>query len=111
MEPSGNNAFLLKHVPYSTEIITFIIKLIEDSTTSLRACLPKDQEIGEPEGFLKHEPAFVWIALHCFPHVVASGADHSQRAWELAVALEEYIAAYDKGCSLVDILDFGLVIK
>lgn len=111
MEPAGNQAFLLKYVPDSTDIITFIIKLIEDSTSSLRASMPKDGEIAKSEGFFKHEPALVWMALHCFPHVVASGADHSERAWELAVALEEYVSAYEKGCFLVDIFHFYFVVK
>lgn len=111
MEPSGNNVFLLKHVPDSTEIITFIIKLIEDSITSLRVSLSKDKDIPKSQRFLRHKHAFVWMALHCFPHVVASGADHSERAWELAVALEDYMTAYDKGCSLVYILKFCLMIK
>ena len=111
MEPTGNHGFLLEHVPDSTEIITFIIKLVEDSTTSLSAYLSKDKEAPKSESFLKHEPSLVWMALQCFPYVVATGADHSERAWELAVALEDYITAYDKGSSLVDTLDFCLVVK
>ncbi|KAG0630923.1 hypothetical protein M758_1G214100 [Ceratodon purpureus] len=96
MEPSGNHAFLLKHVPKSTEIITFIIKLVDDSTTLLRECLSKDKT-AKSQSFLNHETALVWMAMQCFPHVVAPGADHSQRAWEFAVALEDYIAAFNKG--------------
>jgi hypothetical protein len=42
---------------------------------------------------------------------VTSGADHSERAWEFAVALEDCIAAYDKGSPLVHTLDFCLVCK
>lgn len=104
MDPSGTNAFLLKHVPDSSEIITFIVKLIDESTAGLRASLRKDKETSKSESFSKHEPAVLWMALHCFPHVVSSDADQSGRAWELAVALEEHILAYDKGCFLFDIL-------
>jgi hypothetical protein len=111
MDPSGNHTFLLKHVSDSTEIITFIINLVEDSTTSLMDYLSKDKEVAKSEGFLKHEPALVWMALHCFPYVVTSGADHSERAWEFAVALEDCLAAHDKGSPLVDTLDFCLGFK
>lgn len=111
MDPSGTNAFLPKHVPDSSEIITFIVELIDESTAGLRASLRKDKEIAKSESFSKHEPAVLWMALHCFPHVVSSDADQSGRAWELAVALEEYILAYDKGCFLFDVLDFALVGK
>lgn len=112
MDPSGTNAFLLKHVPDSSEIITFIVELIDESTAGLRASLRKDKEIAKSESFSKHDPAALWMALHCFPHVVSSEVDQSgERAWELAVALEEYVLAFDKGCLLFDILDFALVVK
>ena len=97
-------------MPKSTEITGFIINLVDDSTTSLRGCLSKDKT-AKPQSFLNHETAGVWMAMQCFPHVVAPGADHSQRAWEFAVALEDYIAAFNKGSSLVDILGFCRVVK
>lgn len=97
MDPSGNHPFLLTHLPDSTNLINFVTRLIEDSIASLRASLPNGRKISKFEDFLKLEPALMWVALNCFPYIVGSGDDHLGRAWEFAVAIEDYITAFDKG--------------
>ena len=105
MEPSGT--FLLKHVADSSKIIAFIMNVVKESTSSLKGVSSK-KGATKSHGFFKHEPALVWMALQCFPHAVEFGADHSELAWKLAVALEDYIAAFDEGSPLVDILYFWI---
>lgn len=98
MDPEANQPFLLKSLPDSEGLITFIIQLIDCSRTRLGICHVegKVDKVIEDE-VLKIDPAMFWVAVQCFPYVVISEGDSLDRSWETTLAIEKYLASFQEG--------------
>jgi hypothetical protein len=99
MDPSARQPFLLKAAPESNELIAFVVDCILMATRKLtKFSKEEDKETGNDADLLNIEPATVLVSVQCFPYVVTSEGDNSERAWEFILAVEDYLTAYDKGC-------------
>jgi hypothetical protein len=97
MDPMASQPLLLRNLPDTAGLVTFINQVIKLATTRLRSGSGPFEEAEKHEDeWQTAEPAMVWIALQCFPYSVEYEGENSMGAWEYALAAKDRLASFNK---------------
>ncbi|KAH9571647.1 hypothetical protein CY35_02G105300 [Sphagnum magellanicum] len=97
MDPMASQPLLLRNLPDTAGLVTFINQVIKLATTRLRSGSGPFEEAEKHEDeWQTVEPAMVWIALQCFPYSVECEGENSMGAWEYALATKDRLASFNK---------------
>lgn len=110
LDPMASQPLLLRNLPDTAGLVTFINQVIKLATTRLRSGSGPFEEAEKHEDeWQTVEPAMVWIALQCFPYSVEYEGENSMCAWEYALATKDHLASFNKGIPLIAVLGAGCI--